>query len=205
MTSLAADSDPCSQYYCAPRVQKTGGAGRPAALEVADDATDTTAVPSLPSSPQSSIFAQVKKEEFERAKVKDSRYQPAAATNSGSLQKSLLEFDRRLREDTYENDKIYWVLVATRCDQIPKTSKMTELLDSTGLSKTYSGVKFCLTEDHCLYIVSFSDKDRHGAGIECLFDALKTFSKTVLNDRLFHTHTNVIAQVDEKRTAPDAA
>jgi hypothetical protein len=200
MTSLAGDYD----SHVARPVNNTSATCRNPLSVTKDDATDATEIPSLPS-PKSSIFTQVKEKELERAKAKGSRYQPADITNSESLKRALIEFDHRLEEESEEHPQILWVLVATHCDQIPKTSTITNLLNSTGLSKSYSGVKFCLTEDNCLYIISLVDGQRHSMGVSVLLDAMSTFSKTVQNNRLLSAQTNVVAQVDGNNTAPDAA
>lgn len=69
----------------------------------------------------------------------------------------------------------------------------------------YGGVKFCAAADGSLFIVSFSDKRRHGEGVSALMEAMILFNRTVANRMLFYSHTNSISEVDGNRTAPDAA
>lgn len=177
-------------------------------VRVAVDTDDATVEASL-GLPRNNIWARAKLLELQRGKLEEgSKYQPSSSSNADAIKKAMLEFDRRItkeEDDKKWNNNVNWVLVATQCCEIPKTSTVAELLNSSGLSTRYSGVKFCLADDSCLYIVSFSDKWRYANGINSLMEAMVMFRRSTNDRRLSNCHTNAIAQVDGKRTAPDAA
>ena len=172
-----------------------------------DDVTAPTESASLPS-PRTSVFRRVKELELDLGKARDSRYRPADHTNSEVLKKAMLEFGRRLQEEDRvdaDSSKVIWVLVSTSCGEIPHTCTVQKLLRETQLDEKYGGVKFCVTEDGCLFIISFSDKIRHGEAVSALMDALLYFNRSVAGRGLFFCHTNTLGEADGNRTAPDAA
>lgn len=168
----------------------------PTALQFGDSHS-IASDPSPKAASVSTFWANLKRTEVERAKAGE--YQPATKATEIQIRLAALEFERRVEQPNVPD--IPWVLVATQCEDYPSSRNVNNAIIAAG-SPSIGSLSFFLANDKSLYIISYSDKVRHGAGVDVLMDAMTNFRNQFF---FFHCHTNVVAEVENGRTAPDGA